>query len=172
MNLTFHGTRGYVDASSPTHQGHSAFTIEEDGFRLLCDFGENRKGTLSSIRPDGIVVSHAHPDHAWGLEEATDAPVYASAESAQAGALRAAGVPVQVVDEDPEILIRALSDTPTVVWLAYELTELSLRNRIVTHIAHVSPGQTANYRNDLAGPARACRCGTRFGAPLRCGHGR
>jgi len=81
MNLTFHGTRGYVDASSPSHQGHSAFTIEEDGFRLLCDFGENRKGMLSSIRPDGIVVSHGHPDHAWGLEEGTDAPVFASAET-------------------------------------------------------------------------------------------
>jgi ribonuclease BN (tRNA processing enzyme) len=81
MKLTFHGTRGYVDASSPSHEGHSAFTIEEEGFRLLCDFGENRKGMLSSIGPDAIVVSHAHPDHAWGLAEGTDAPVFASAET-------------------------------------------------------------------------------------------
>ena len=79
MRLHFHGTRGYVEESSPSHSGHSAFTIEADGFRLLCDFGENRKGLLGGIRPDAIFVSHAHPDHAWGLREGADAPVYASA---------------------------------------------------------------------------------------------
>lgn len=78
MRLHFYGTKGYVEESSPAHTGHSAFTIEADGFRLLCDFGENRKGLLKKIRPDAIFVSHAHPDHAWGLEEGTDAPLYAS----------------------------------------------------------------------------------------------
>jgi ribonuclease BN (tRNA processing enzyme) len=78
VRLHFYGTKGYVDESSPAHAGHSAFTIESDGFRLLCDFGENRKGLLSEIRPDAIFVSHAHPDHSWGLEEGTTAPVYAS----------------------------------------------------------------------------------------------
>lgn len=61
------------------HAGHSAFTIEAEGFRLLCDFGENRKGLLTKIRPDAIFVSHAHPDHSWGLQEGTRTPVYASA---------------------------------------------------------------------------------------------
>lgn len=79
MRLRFYGTKGYVDESSPSHTGHSAFTIEADGFRLLCDFGENRRGLLEEIRPDAIFVSHAHPDHAWGLKEGTRAPVYASA---------------------------------------------------------------------------------------------
>jgi ribonuclease BN (tRNA processing enzyme) len=79
VRLHFHGTKGYVEESSPSHSGHSAFTIEADGFRLLCDFGENRKGLLGGIRPDAIFVSHAHPDHAWGLREGTDAPVFASA---------------------------------------------------------------------------------------------
>ncbi|HEV8232459.1 MAG TPA: MBL fold metallo-hydrolase, partial [Thermoanaerobaculia bacterium] len=79
MRLHFYGTKGYVEESSRAHSGHSAFTIESDGFRLLCDFGENRKGLLKKIRPDAIFVSHAHPDHSWGLEEGTSAPVYASA---------------------------------------------------------------------------------------------
>ncbi len=79
MKVRFYGTRGYVEESSRTHFGHSAWTIEADGFRLLCDFGQNREGMLSKIRPDAIFVSHAHPDHAWGLEEGTDRPVYASA---------------------------------------------------------------------------------------------
>jgi ribonuclease BN (tRNA processing enzyme) len=78
VRLHFYGTKGYVEESSPAHAGHSAFTIEADGFRLLCDFGENRKGLLKKVRPDAIFVSHAHPDHAWGLEEGTDAPLYAS----------------------------------------------------------------------------------------------
>ncbi|HET9796185.1 MAG TPA: MBL fold metallo-hydrolase [Thermoanaerobaculia bacterium] len=78
MKLTFFGSRGYVEESSPTHAGHSAFTVETAGFRLLCDFGENRRGLLGRIDPDAIVVSHAHPDHAWGLAEGASAPVYAS----------------------------------------------------------------------------------------------
>ncbi len=79
MQLHFYGTRGYVEESSRSHTGHSAFTLEAEGFRLLCDFGQNRKGLLSKIRPDAVFLSHAHPDHSWGLEEGTDAPVYASA---------------------------------------------------------------------------------------------
>ncbi|MCA1610156.1 MAG: MBL fold metallo-hydrolase [Acidobacteria bacterium] len=78
MLLRFFGTKGYVDATSPSHAGHSAFTIEAAGFRLLCDFGENRRGGLAKIAPDAVFVSHAHPDHAWGLAEGTDVPVLAS----------------------------------------------------------------------------------------------
>ena len=79
MILTFYGTRGFVDAESESHRGHSAWVLEVAGFRLLCDFGQNQKGRLSEIRPDAIFVSHAHPDHAWGLEEETLLPVFASA---------------------------------------------------------------------------------------------
>ncbi len=79
IRLHFYGTRGYVEEKSRAHSGHSAFTVEAEGFRLLCDFGQNRKGLLEKIRPDAIFVSHAHPDHAWGLGEGTDIPVHASA---------------------------------------------------------------------------------------------
>src|SRR6516225_9422381 len=79
MRLHFYGTKGYVEESSPTHSGHSAFVLESKGFRLLCDFGENRKGMLAQITPDALFISHAHPDHAWGLREGTRLPVYASA---------------------------------------------------------------------------------------------
>lgn len=81
MRLQFLGTKGYVEATSDSHRGHSAFTLEVGGFRLLCDFGENQKGRLGQIRPDAILVSHAHPDHAWGLVEGTDIPVHASEET-------------------------------------------------------------------------------------------
>jgi ribonuclease BN (tRNA processing enzyme) len=78
MRLHFYGTKGYVEERSRAHSGHSAFTIEAEGFRLLCDFGRNRKGLLEKIRPDAIFISHAHPDHVGGLEEGTGVPVYAS----------------------------------------------------------------------------------------------
>jgi ribonuclease BN (tRNA processing enzyme) len=81
MKLHFFGTKGYVEAKSRCHSGHSAFTVEAAGYRLLCDFGENRRGRLSSIAPDGIFVSHGHPDHAWGLAEGTGVPVLASPET-------------------------------------------------------------------------------------------
>jgi ribonuclease BN (tRNA processing enzyme) len=79
VRLQFFGTKGYVEEESPEHCGHSAWVLETAGFRLLCDFGQNRKGMLGQIRPDAIHVSHAHPDHSWGLEEGTAAPVFASA---------------------------------------------------------------------------------------------
>jgi ribonuclease BN (tRNA processing enzyme) len=79
MLLRFFGTKGYVEEESAEHRGHSAWALEAAGFRLLCDFGQNRKGMLSEIAPDAIFVSHAHPDHAWGLEEGTSLPLYASA---------------------------------------------------------------------------------------------
>jgi ribonuclease BN (tRNA processing enzyme) len=79
MRLHFYGTKGYVEEKSRAHAGHSAFTVEAEGYKLLCDFGQNRKGLLNTIRPDAVFVSHAHPDHAWGLEEGTGAPVHASA---------------------------------------------------------------------------------------------
>ena len=45
-------------------------------------------------------------------------PVFAAAESEQAHALRASGVPVTVLDPDPELLLAELAGGPAVVWLA------------------------------------------------------
>jgi XTP/dITP diphosphohydrolase len=53
---------------------------------------------------------------AWDLVRAH--PVFAAAETGQSAALRASGVPVTVVDPDPEALVRALGDHDCIVWLA------------------------------------------------------
>ena len=61
--------------------------------------------------PAGLLTAAA-----WDLLRAH--PVFAGAESPQADALRASGVPVTVVEPDPEILVAALAGDDTVVWLA------------------------------------------------------
>ncbi len=45
-------------------------------------------------------------------------PVLTAAESDQAAALRVSGVPVTVVEADPEVLVRSLAEHPVLVWLA------------------------------------------------------
>ncbi len=45
-------------------------------------------------------------------------PVLTAAESDQAAALRVSGVPVTVVEPDPEVLVGSLAEHPVLVWLA------------------------------------------------------
>ncbi|MQA27478.1 MAG: MazG family protein [Micromonosporaceae bacterium] len=63
--------------------------------------------------PAGLLTAQA-----WDLVRA--APVYAAADSPQAGALRAAGVEVKVVGGEAQVAAEALlaDPAPTVVWLA------------------------------------------------------
>jgi ribonuclease BN (tRNA processing enzyme) len=79
VEIHFYGTRGYVEEKSRRHRHHAAFVLSWKGFRLLCDFGQTNEGRLAEMAPDAIFISHAHPDHGWGLKEGTDLPVYASA---------------------------------------------------------------------------------------------
>ena len=60
--------------------------------------------------PAGLLTATA-----WDLVRAH--PVYAAAESEQIDALRTTGVTVSLIAPDPEVLIRAVADDQTVVWL-------------------------------------------------------
>jgi NTP pyrophosphatase (non-canonical NTP hydrolase) len=61
--------------------------------------------------PAGLLTAAA-----WDLVR--DHVVFAGAESAQTTALRANGAEVTVIEADPEILVHALAEHDTVVWLA------------------------------------------------------
>ncbi len=61
--------------------------------------------------PAGLLTAEA-----WDLLRAH--PVYAPGESDQVAAVRSSGVTVEVIEPDPETLVRALADHPTVIWLA------------------------------------------------------
>lgn len=81
MKLTFLGTRGYIEAANERHRRHSALLVSYYDTEVMIDCGADWKGELQEIGPDAIVLTHAHPDHAFGLEEGAGCPVYATAET-------------------------------------------------------------------------------------------
>jgi len=81
MKIIFCGTRGYVEESNPLHVMHSACLLIHRGKRLLLDFGENWAGRLHELAPHWIAITHAHPDHSFGLQEGTGVPVFVTRES-------------------------------------------------------------------------------------------
>ena len=55
---------------------HSALLLTFAGRRLLLDVGETWSGRIAKLDPDWIAITHAHPDHAFGLRGGTGASVY------------------------------------------------------------------------------------------------
>ncbi len=81
MKLIFHGTRGYIDARTRLHRMHSVCEVQYRGKGVHIDCGEDWLGELNRLNPKAMVITHGHPDHAWGLKEGTDFPVYATADT-------------------------------------------------------------------------------------------
>lgn len=77
MKLTFLGTRGEIDARTTEHTMHTSLLVAHRGRRVMIDCGADWLGKLPSPPPHAIVITHAHPDHAWGLKEGAPCPVYA-----------------------------------------------------------------------------------------------
>jgi phosphoribosyl 1,2-cyclic phosphodiesterase len=51
------------------------------GQEVLLDCGEDWLERVEDLKPRAIVVTHAHPDHAWGLKKGAPCPVYATQEA-------------------------------------------------------------------------------------------
>ena len=81
MRLTFLGTRGYIDARTRRHRMHSALLVAHRGARVVVDCGEDWSGRLGRLRPDAVVLTHAHPDHVGGLRHGSPCPVFATVEA-------------------------------------------------------------------------------------------
>ncbi len=84
LKLTFLGTRGYVEHMTRRHRRHSALLISARRKRVLVDCGLDWLGKAAALKPDAILITHAHPDHAWGLKDGAPCPVYATKECHQA----------------------------------------------------------------------------------------
>jgi phosphoribosyl 1,2-cyclic phosphodiesterase len=78
VKLTFLGTRGYVEPKNRKHRRHTSTLVSYRGRSVLIDYGEDWLGMAETIAPRAIVITHAHPDHAFGLRAGAPCPVYAT----------------------------------------------------------------------------------------------
>jgi phosphoribosyl 1,2-cyclic phosphodiesterase len=77
MNLTFLGTRGEIEARTHQHRMHTSLLVSHRAANVMIDCGLDWLGKLKRVDPSAIVLTHAHPDHAWGLKRGAPCPVYA-----------------------------------------------------------------------------------------------
>ena len=80
MKVTFLGTRGEIEARRRGHWRHSALLVTRARRRVLVDCGLDWLGMLGQLRPHAIVLTHAHPDHAFGLKRGAPCVVWATEE--------------------------------------------------------------------------------------------
>lgn len=78
MKLEFLGTRGEIDARTERHGMHTLLVVSYYGKRVMIDCGADWRGEVKDLKPDAIVLTHAHPDHAWGLKDGSPCAVYAT----------------------------------------------------------------------------------------------
>ncbi len=83
MKLTFLGTRGYIDSATDRHRRHTATLVSYRGRHLMIDCGQDWRDQVWKVRPHALVITHAHPDHAFGLEQGAPCPVWATPEAWQ-----------------------------------------------------------------------------------------
>src|SRR5579885_1471470 len=81
MKVTFLGTRGYIDIRTRKHYRHTSTMITYKGKKVMIDCGLDWQRKVWDINPDAIVITHAHPDHAWGLKNGSPCRVYATKDS-------------------------------------------------------------------------------------------
>jgi phosphoribosyl 1,2-cyclic phosphodiesterase len=81
LKLVFLGTRGYIEPVSRRHRMHTSALVCHRGRRVMIDCGETWRGRLDQVRPHAIVLTHAHPDHAAGLDAGAPCPVWATRET-------------------------------------------------------------------------------------------
>src|SRR5206468_6818602 len=77
MKLTFLETRGEVEARTRRHRMHTSLVVSYRGADVMIDCGLDWLGKLNRVDPNAIVLTHAHPDHAWALKRGAPCPVYA-----------------------------------------------------------------------------------------------
>jgi phosphoribosyl 1,2-cyclic phosphodiesterase len=77
MKLRFLGTRGEIEKRTRRHRMHTSLMVSYRSADVMIDCGLDWLGKFERLRPSAIVLTHAHPDHAWGLRHGAPCPVYA-----------------------------------------------------------------------------------------------
>jgi phosphoribosyl 1,2-cyclic phosphodiesterase len=83
MRLTFLGTRGEIEARTRRHRMHTSLLVSHRNAHVMIDCGLDWLGKFKRVSPSAIVLTHAHPDHAWGLKNGAPCPVYAPQQTWQ-----------------------------------------------------------------------------------------
>lgn len=78
MKITFLGTRGNIKVKSKKHRLQSSLLLQNNNHNIMIDCGADHKETMESIKPDAILLTHAHLDHAGGLKKGAPCPIYAT----------------------------------------------------------------------------------------------
>jgi phosphoribosyl 1,2-cyclic phosphodiesterase len=81
MELVFLGTRGEIERRTRRHGRHSALLVRHGRARIMVDCGADWRGHLAHVGPSAILLTHGHPDHAFGLADGAPCPVYATRET-------------------------------------------------------------------------------------------
>ncbi|HKL50633.1 MAG TPA: MBL fold metallo-hydrolase [Wenzhouxiangellaceae bacterium] len=82
MKIIFLGTRGYIEPSTRRHRFYTSALVEYRGRRVMIDAGKGWEARWDDVGPEAIVITHAHPDHAFALRDAKPpCPVFATEES-------------------------------------------------------------------------------------------
>ena len=140
--LIFLGTKGEIEEETPRHQYHSSLLIEVDDFRLLIDYGLKHRYTLEEIKPEALLITHAHPDHySWlELEIKTEVPVYLTEETLKYGKYKPDNYKVISLYESYNL--NSLEIIPYPVLHSIRCPAVGFRIKI-------SPRQTLVYNPDL-----------------------
>jgi phosphoribosyl 1,2-cyclic phosphodiesterase len=56
---------------------HTSLMVSYRSADVMIDCGLDWLGKFERLHPNAIVLTHAHPDHAWGLKNGAPCPVYA-----------------------------------------------------------------------------------------------
>src|SRR6056297_1652000 len=81
MKLTFLGTKGYIEPATDLHRMHTTTLVTYRGKSIRIDCGEDWLGRCDETRQQAFFITHCHPDHASGLKDGCDDPVYAAPEA-------------------------------------------------------------------------------------------
>jgi len=81
VKLKFLGTRGEIDIRTRLHRMHSSLEVSYKGRAVMIDCGADWLHRIHRMHPDAIVLTHAHPDHAWGLKHGAPCRVYATEQT-------------------------------------------------------------------------------------------
>jgi len=76
VKLLFPGTRGDMVATTKRHRRHSTLRVQYRGRAVVVDCGSDWLGRLDELKPRGVVLTHAHPDHVGGRAAGIFCAVY------------------------------------------------------------------------------------------------